>query len=101
MELQRIWREGYRAWGKKRFPCCGSGKSNRRSGKAWGRKIFRGSRYEPRYNLRGERSDKDFSSYPRPGGENSTGKLPKFKVRETPAEGITIECDEKIGVPKG
>jgi hypothetical protein len=61
MKLQRIWREGYRAWGKKRFPCCGSGKINRRSGKAWGRKIFRGSRYEPRYNLRGERSDKDFS----------------------------------------
>jgi hypothetical protein len=40
-------------------------------------------------------------SYPRPGGENSTGTLPKFKVRETPAEGMTVECDAKIGVPKG
>jgi hypothetical protein len=28
-------------------------------------------------------------SNPRPGGENSTGTLPKFKVRETPTEGIT------------
>ena len=27
-------------------------------------------------------------SNPRPGGENSTGTLPKFKVRETPIEGI-------------
>jgi hypothetical protein len=30
-------------------------------------------------------------SNPRPGGENSTGTLPKFKVRETPTEGITGE----------
>jgi hypothetical protein len=28
-------------------------------------------------------------SNPRPGGENSTGTLPKFKVIETPAEGMT------------
>jgi hypothetical protein len=28
-------------------------------------------------------------SNPRPGGENSTGTLPKFKVLETPAEGMT------------
>jgi hypothetical protein len=28
-------------------------------------------------------------SNPRPGGEKSTGTLPKFKVRETPAEGMT------------
>jgi hypothetical protein len=27
-------------------------------------------------------------SNPRPGGENSTGTLPKFKIRETPTEGI-------------
>jgi hypothetical protein len=27
----------------------------------------------------------------RPGGEKSTGKLPKFKVQGTPAEGITVE----------
>jgi hypothetical protein len=31
------------------------------------------------------------SSNPGPGGENSTGTLPKFKVRETPTEGITGE----------
>jgi hypothetical protein len=30
-------------------------------------------------------------SNPRLGGENSTGTLPKFKVRETPVEGITVE----------
>jgi hypothetical protein len=30
-------------------------------------------------------------SNPRPGGENSTGTLPKFKVPETPTKGITIE----------
>jgi hypothetical protein len=30
-------------------------------------------------------------SNPRPGGENSTGTLPKFKVRETPTEGIIGE----------
>jgi len=30
-------------------------------------------------------------SNPRPGGENSTITLPKFKVRETPAEGIIVE----------
>jgi hypothetical protein len=30
-------------------------------------------------------------SNPRPGGENSTRTLPKFKVRETPTEGITGE----------
>jgi hypothetical protein len=40
-------------------------------------------------------------SDPRLGGENSTGTLPKFKVRETPAEGITVECDAENGVPKG
>jgi hypothetical protein len=27
-------------------------------------------------------------SNPRPGGENSTGTLPKFRVLETPAEGM-------------
>jgi len=30
-------------------------------------------------------------SNPRPGGENSTGTLPKFKVQETPTKGITRE----------
>jgi hypothetical protein len=30
-------------------------------------------------------------SNPRPGGKNSIGILPKFKVRETPIEGITGE----------
>jgi hypothetical protein len=30
-------------------------------------------------------------SNPKPGGENSIGTLPKFKVRETPTEGITGE----------
>jgi hypothetical protein len=30
-------------------------------------------------------------SNPIPGGENSTGTLPKFKVQETPTEGITGE----------
>jgi hypothetical protein len=40
----------------------------------------------------GERGATRFSpSNPRPGGENSTGTLPKFKVQETPAEGITVE----------
>jgi hypothetical protein len=40
-------------------------------------------------------------SNPRLGGESSTGTLPKFKFWETPAEGIIVECDADIGVPKG
>jgi hypothetical protein len=30
-------------------------------------------------------------SNPRPGGEKSKGTLPKFKVRETPMEGIIVD----------
>ena len=39
-------------------------------------------------------------SNPRPGGENSTRTLPKFKVWETPTEGITREWEEESGVSK-
>ena len=39
-------------------------------------------------------------SNPRPGGENSTGTLPKFKVRETHANGMIGKGEEDMGVSK-
>jgi hypothetical protein len=39
-------------------------------------------------------------SNPRPGGEISTGTLPKFRVLETPAEGMTGNAEEVNGVSK-
>jgi hypothetical protein len=39
-------------------------------------------------------------SNPRLGGEKSTGKLPKFKFLETPADGIMGELEATTGVFK-
>jgi hypothetical protein len=39
-------------------------------------------------------------SNPRPGGEKSAGTLPKFKLWETPVDGIIGEGEISIGVSK-
>jgi hypothetical protein len=36
-------------------------------------------------------------SNPKTGGENSTGILPNFKLRETPTDGIIGKREENIG----
>jgi hypothetical protein len=40
------------------------------------------------------------SSNPKPGEEKSAGTLPNFKLRETPAVGITGKGEANIGVSK-